>query len=287
MTGSPAALDMSSLHSQPDETTSAETLRHYGRLVSGPNWRWRKAQRAVSRGHVSAHTEYGSEFWQIVDHLGGLPDGTHGTRRGDRLLDVAAAESIFHDPVLRLRVEARILARLPLDVVAARSDVAPHNVRDYCDIFFDVLDCLDSKSWLACHVIDGGNKSVSNLHNVVCRDSCWGGSAVCEHWLARIPYLDEECDLTTSRGREIKRLQLALKLYQLEREDRNHLNEIAARLGGLLSRPSLTFVSLGHALGQRTAHQLGKFLPHEEDALQTVQIADDSHTEVGRIKLSA
>ncbi|MCM2371902.1 hypothetical protein [Aporhodopirellula aestuarii] len=266
---------------------SAEDTRKYVRFAMGPVWRWQRARSVVTHGVVAANVDYGSEFWQVVDYRRGAPFDARTHYRGDHLLDIAAAETIFHDPATRLNVEARLLARLPPDVVAVRSGLATQTVRDYCDVYFDVLDSLDAKAWLACHVFDRDGKPVSDLHNIVCRESYRCGPAVCERWLAGIPHLHEDCDLATSRGREIKRLQLLLMRHQLPETDANRLCEVALRIGDLSSRQPSHFDNLSHVLGKRTAQVLGRFLGTEEYALPVVRSEDNSHILIGGRRHSA
>ncbi|TWT51392.1 hypothetical protein Pla22_41700 [Rubripirellula amarantea] len=266
---------------------STDDLRMHHRFKLGPAWRWLIAKSAAARGDVQTYVRYGPEFWQVFDHLRGAPFVSRTQDRVDHLLDVQATERIFCDPMMRLQVEARLLARLPPDAVAAACGVATQIVLDYCDVFFDILDNLEAKTWLAVHIFDPKDRPVSDLHAFVCHASYRGGPMVCEYWLAAIPHLDEECDLSTARGREIKRMQLALMLRRIEREAPKRLFEVGKRTGYLSRRQARRFSSLSDLMGKRSAQVLGKFLSAEKVALPFVQSENDSHINVGGKQQSA
>lgn len=265
---------------------SPDQLQSLQRSAFGPAWRWKRSQSVVKRG-VAANIEYGSEFGQVVDYLRGEFCQTRTGDKEDHLLDIAAALAVFYNPATRLQVEARLLARLPLDTVAARSGLATQTVRDYCDVFFDILDGLDARGWLVCHVFQQDGKPTGDLHNFVCRESYFGGPEVCEHWLAGLPHLDEDCDLTTSRGREIKRLQLALMSHQQEQQDSHRLYEVGQRAGELSFRRPSQFETLSQVFGKRTAQLLGRVLTMEDDAPSSVQPLSDTHMQIGEARQSA
>lgn len=256
----------------PAVPMSADQFRLYGQSTLGPAWRWQKARRCAAFPREPRRLVGDAAYWTVVDHVRSLPPQLRATLCGDCQLDVAAAEAVYRDPAMRLQVEARILSGVTPEITAARSGVTGKTVRDYCEIFFDVLDQLGAKDWLAAHVFDSESGSVNELHKVVCQSAYRGGPIVCEHWLERIPHLHEKCDLATVSGREIRRLQLALALHHLRRTNPNRLAEIAMRVGDLSKKQLPRFVSLSQALGQRTAQKLGELLGHADDDRQDVRI---------------
>lgn len=256
---------------------SADEFRLYGSSVLGPAWRWRKAQRFVAFRREPRRLVCDTAYWTVVDHVRRLPSELRARLCGDCHLDVAAAETVYCDPAMRLQVEARLLSGMTPEMVASLCGVTGKTVRDYCEIFFDILDRRDAKDWLAAHVFDLEIGCVNELHMVVCQAAYQGGPTLCEHWLERLPHLNDDCDLATAHGREIKRLQLALGLHRLRRAKPNRLAEIAMRVGNLSQGQPPRFVSLSQALGQRTAQKLSELLGRDEDALQVVQIEFGSH----------
>lgn len=254
---------------------------------SGPNWRWKKARWIASRGRISSRVECDPIFWQLVNHFSELPRETQVALCGDRRLRVASAETIFRDPVMRLRVEARLLAMQPPSEVAARLGLEAQDIQDYCDIFFDVLDSLNASSWLAAHVFDAESEFEHELHAVVCKKAYQGGSAVCEHWLERLPFIGQACDLSTRRGREVKRLELALLQDQLQREDLTQIGMTATRIGASYSQERSGFLDASAAISCHIAHKLGELLPVGEDAHPERHIAKPGHRCEGKQVVSA
>ncbi|TWT56526.1 hypothetical protein [Allorhodopirellula solitaria] len=257
---------------------SAEEFRRYWRSTLGPSWRWIKAGRVAARRRVSGRVERGSVFWRCVDYIDGLPADMRDKLCGDGQLDISSAEAIYRDPVKRLEVDARLVAGLSPEEAAARCGLNAETVRDYCEIFFDVLDSLRATDWLAIHIFDPADEAIDNLYTTVCRESYQGGPAVCEYWLERVPHLDEPCDLTTIAGREMKRLHLTLLQDRLMRTTPDRLGEIAIRVGDLSSQLPPSFVNASDVIGRRAAQQLGLLLNRDDNGAQTLPFTNGTHS---------
>ncbi|TWU51146.1 hypothetical protein Poly59_27360 [Rubripirellula reticaptiva] len=269
------------------ERMPAEESRKVFRFSLGPAWRWEKAQLVALRRRISKRVECDSTFWQLVNHFYELPKEMHESLCGGLQLDTAAAEAIFVDPIARLNVEARILARQSPEEVAARTGCAAQTVRDYCSIFFDVLENLGASSWLAVHVFHPEGEFANDLHSVVLRDAYQGGSAVCEHWLERLPVLGQECDLTTEFGREVKRLELHVRRSQLQRQAPLELGKAAVRIGNLSPHERVGFIDASEVVERHIAQSLGDILSSDENAQQVMQIDRHSHKRECRQRHSA
>lgn len=256
---------------------SAESFRLSGLHALGPAWRWRKAEETAVRRHLPSCIDRDPCLLQIVGHFTELPAELRETLCDKDRLDIAAAEAIFWDPTKRLHTEARLLARMSPDEVSARTGETPQGIHDYCEVFFDVGDGLAAKDWLAVHVFDPAAEFSSELLAVVRQEAYQGGPEVCEHWLERLAYLEDECDLATTVGREVRRLQLILQQRRMLRDDAARLSELALKNGDLASCRNVRFASASDAIGQRTAQQLGELLSRDDDAPGVVQIQQDSH----------
>jgi hypothetical protein len=224
---------------------------------------------------------------QLVDHLSRSPVEDRETSGHDERIDTSTVERIFRDPNLRLSVEARLLATRSPEEVAAQVGLTPAQTRAYCDSCFDVLDSFAAKDWLRIHIFEADDDSSADLHSLICREAYRGGPGVCAHWLERLSCMEQECDLTTKRGREVKRLQLTLMQYQLRRRDWSPLSLAAIRT--LIASPldHIEIKTASEVVGRHIDNQLGKLLTRGENAHPTGQIDEGSHNTETLKKCSA
>jgi hypothetical protein len=95
---------------------------------------------------------------QAVSYLTALR-ACRGPSRQRRLAEempaVAQAHALHQSdpPLLRWAVEARILAAEPFPDIARKCALTPETVEAYEQLFFAVLDRLESSTWVACQVI--------------------------------------------------------------------------------------------------------------------------------------
>ena len=120
--------------------------------------------------------------------------------------------TIYNDRFRRLKLEARILAYRDPALAAELCDLQPGTVRDYCLIFFDVVDRLNAPRAIDGKVIHQKQHAADYVRKELYRQAYFGGPAVAEHWLEHLPFLAclAEHDLTTPEGIERERLELIL-----------------------------------------------------------------------------
>ncbi len=187
-----------------------EILRSNSLSMYGPAWRWHRAMRLIRTNTArNAHT-LGPIVWLIVDHFQPIQEYYRSRLLRDRNANVAGAVALHEDPVMRLKVEARILSGLSCEEVASRSYLDAGLVRDYRDIFFDVQDSLSSTSWIMQQIIASDSQPPDYLRRTLYRHAFQGGPAVCEHWLDHLDRFGEEHDLSTAQGRAAERLELCV-----------------------------------------------------------------------------
>ncbi|TWU27919.1 hypothetical protein [Novipirellula artificiosorum] len=246
------------------ERISQATVRLTGLTSHGPSWRWARAQNLVSKGTARRATDYGPILWQIVNHIGHVRDGLHDQLFGDRIIDVAAVEAIHYDPYRRLAIEARLLARMDPVEVAASVGLHPMIIDDYCDVFFDVMDRLDARSWIVTNIIESKHESVCYRRKALYRAAYFGGQGACDHMLTRMHLLGTTHDLTTLQGRELEQLELLILGEIIAETDRYRLATLKAKFGSLGGRPATTGVTVSQMLENRVTKYLCDTLENKE-----------------------
>ena len=126
------------------------------------------------------------------------------------LADLQQIREIHSDCNRRLSLEARVLARLPVNTVAERCDLDPEIVEMYEQVYFDIRRYLDTTSFVMTHAVGRPGEPASALRDVILKPSYFGGPLIAERLLEHLPYLGQEHDLTTAVGRERERLEINL-----------------------------------------------------------------------------
>ena len=248
-----ASIDVLEMSRQP-ATHSESSFRQYCRFSLGPDWRWREAQRIVERRKISTKADHGHVIWQLIRHLSGGRFSCPDEKLGLTKVEIEQVVAIHQSPDRRMELEARILARMnPIEVGQAMK-LEPSVVRDYCDVYFDVLDQLQASHWIYPYIIDLKSVENSCLRRFLYRYAYAGGAHVCEHFLKQIQYLGEDHDLTTFEGREREQTELVLKLEELcdggmSNEDGEKLRKHAMILESLNkgTRDGQMLISQGYA----------------------------------------
>lgn len=203
--------------------TTARSKRHrwphHAACLGPPEWRWSAAMDYISRQKEVARSEKSEQIWQAMRYLQSYEANDCPTTAAIR-----RACEINRDPLYRLQIEARLLARYTLKEVAYKTSEPPVVVLWYHDLFFDVLPRLQAKAWLSGVLFDPFSKHTNLFTKSVLRDSYYGRKAVCEHWLSRLRELHEPQDLTTLRGRENQQLLLRMELERIQQLGADGMN---------------------------------------------------------------
>jgi hypothetical protein len=116
------------------------------------DWRWRKAGRLLELDLRWSRRRDDEPTREAKLYLAGLRRCRRDAGRdalARRMPAVAGAVALRDgEPRLRAAVEARLLAGLPIGVVAARSGLDPGIVERYENLFFNVVDRLGARGWL-------------------------------------------------------------------------------------------------------------------------------------------
>ncbi|WP_250928050.1 hypothetical protein [Aporhodopirellula aestuarii] len=189
----------------------------------------------------------------------------------DRMANVAGAVALHRDALMRLKVEARLLAGLSCKEVAARSHLETELVQDYHDIFFDVKDRLGCISWIMQHIAASESQPRDHLRRTLYRHAFQGGPAVCEYWIDHLDRFGDEHDLSTAQGRAAEGLELCVLGEQLW-DDPSSLRALVHLLD--LARPA---VPLPNTIEGMVSRRVGQVflsrLAGEADAASPVKAA--------------
>jgi hypothetical protein len=241
-----------------------DTVRMVGLSTHGPAWRWKLAQKLNDIRTALQTTDYGPEIWQAVRFLVHSPDVLPNRLLEGTDVAVAEAYAIYCDRRLRLQTESRILTGVGIEQVASVSGFEPRVIRDYCSLFFDVVDKLSARSWIATNVIESHHEPVCYVQRMLYRSAYLGGWQVCEHLLSRYDRLGESHDLSTADGRELTQLEL---LHQAERvcsEYPDRILDIGNKLGNLATSSRLREGSVAELSNIQVNNSLKAVLPVSE-----------------------
>ena len=126
-----------------------EMVRVAGLARHGPAWRWKLAENMNDSRRARRTTDYGTEIWHAVRFQAESVDVVPNRLLDGRDVAVAEAFAIYCNRARRLQTESRILTGVGIEQVAYVSGIEPSVVEDYCSLFFDVLDKLRSRLWIA------------------------------------------------------------------------------------------------------------------------------------------
>jgi hypothetical protein len=122
-----------------------------------PDWRYLRARYLFEEGKRPSRRDDQAtlEAWRFFRRLGRCDDQRQRERVRRRWPHLAAAVALREDgpELIRWELEARLLAREPVDVVAGRLGLAPETVEWYIAIFYDVLHLLNGKDYIMLQVI--------------------------------------------------------------------------------------------------------------------------------------
>ncbi|EMI52534.1 hypothetical protein [Rhodopirellula sallentina] len=212
------------------ERASHRICRRQKNMFDGPAWRFQNACRIVQNG-VPTAIEYDETVWLTVRHLSNNlicpPPDSCGRRR----IDFASLSKIYNDLMRRLEIESRLLARIPIDEVARIMGIDVVDVRDYCAVYFDVLESLDAIWWILDFVINPVDAPPDYLRSMVYRFSYKGGGQICEYLLDHVSQLEEECDVDSPVWRQRERIKLLILFEQCCDKDPQEILTTALRSG--------------------------------------------------------
>jgi hypothetical protein len=119
------------------------------------NWRWQLAESIAipRRGRMPRWlTEYSDTYvLMAVDHLRGVKSKDSESRLQET---IEQAWQLYNSPErVRCRLEARLLAGMPVDEVAAAEQLPPQVIEAFASLFFDVTGCLKATDYILSRAI--------------------------------------------------------------------------------------------------------------------------------------
>lgn len=260
----PGIIFKPSLEERRLEHIPKAAVRLAGLARHGPAWRWKLAEIMNGRRRARRTTDYGTEVWHAVRFQAQSADVVPSRYLEGYDVAVAEAYAIYCDPAQRLQTEARILTGVGIEQVAHESGNEPRVIRDYCSLFFDVLDKLPARSWIAANVIESPHEMDCHVRRLLYRSAYFGGWHACEYCLARYKSLGQPHDLSTADGRELEQLELLLQAEHVAVNDPERVSEITIKLGDLTAPKAHAEKSVAELLAAQVNRCLQAVLPPAE-----------------------
>lgn len=257
----------------PSQVTQ-EIIRNEGLRLYGPSWRWETANRIVRDGTARHHEKLGAVIWQTVDHLRPVPERFRSSLLGDRAMDVAGAQAIYDNRLMRLEVEAQILAGLSCSQVAERSGLKTESVRDYHDIFFDMQVDQSHPGWIMDQIAELDKESPDYLRRCLYRNAFRGGPVVCEYWLGFLHILGQDHDLSTATGRGAERLELLVLSEQACDQGYPSTPRLADYMFEVANAKAPLPVTIGEMVTQKVSRVLQDYFATEAVESKPLPVAD-------------
>jgi hypothetical protein len=120
-------------------------------------WRWQRADALVGQGRYFCRRRDAAQTGRTVRYLRALErcrTGLHKERLARAFLDVHDARLLHEDNGARaVEVQARLLARQSVDVIARAAGLPLDVVGAYEALFFNVLDRLDASDWITAQAV--------------------------------------------------------------------------------------------------------------------------------------
>jgi hypothetical protein len=188
------------------------------------DWRWRRAQRLVAQGRYFSRRRDHAQTGRAARYLRALARRSRPASEAARHYPEIHAARRLHEggSAVPLMIQARLLARQPIDEVARRTGVPVAVVNAYQGLFFDVVDCLDARDWVLVRAIGmgaWGGKAFPDRGALLKCFAYFGGPLVLD---VVLPYLvggkdlfDPPLDLSTEGGRREQVVRLAVATQML------------------------------------------------------------------------
>lgn len=174
----------------------------------------------------------------------------------------------------RLELEARILARQPSEVIAAKLAITPQVVDIFIAHFFDVLGRMSARDWIVVRAIRNqpGDSLADRLAVVLKTWAYFGGV---ERLELALPFCTDggvrlylSSDLSTEAGRLEERIRLAILVDAIEINKKNVTKLLRLHAAIIESEKRRTAGTASHApLWVKGSEDVSETTTHQPDAL--------------------
>lgn len=184
-----------------------------------PDWRWERAQYLIdhemyySRKRDDIATGIAVKYLRVVARR-----SVKGRKRRIRSrfghIDRARRE---YEEINgnRLEIETRMLARQSDTAIGYQVDLPPETIQAYRDLFFDIQDRIDLKSYIL-HIINGPRpSSATSARSLMQLSAYFQGPEVIEPWMAYFREGWNGEDLSTERDRLKATIDITVEAQQL------------------------------------------------------------------------
>jgi len=184
-----------------------------------PDWRWQRAAAIVAAGqHVSTKRE-DPPTCQAVRFIRALR--RYVSDRGARVLtkrqpEIAMALKLHQgNPLRKLEIECRILARQTPAVIGRATSLPPSVVKAYGDLFYNVQDKLDASVYIIYAVVGMPVLGPVPAETLAMACAYLHGPQVIPAWMDYLVHAHEHHSLTTAEGRSRASIALLVQVYAL------------------------------------------------------------------------
>lgn len=184
-----------------------------------PDWRWERARYLVEHGNYFSKKRDDTATGIAVKYMREVSrrsTGGHKRRIRSRFDHVDRASQEFEKSNgHRLEIETRMLARQSDTAISYELGLPPETVQAYRDLFFDIQDRIDLKSYIV-HLINQFHPSKgTNAITVMQLSAYFQGPEVIEPWMAYIREGWNGEDLSTERDRLRATVAIIVESQQL------------------------------------------------------------------------
>ncbi len=206
-----------------------------------PDWRWRRVCAILERGGYATLKRDGEVVQRAVrcQRLLERALTIRGVNSATKTFpDVVMAIQLSTESILRpLEVRARALAGQSPRAIGRAVGLSGPTVATYLDLFFDVCNRLDARSWIRWSAIGLPSDDPPTIEQLMLLH-CWErGPLMVAPWLDYLQHHGERVDLKTTVGRQRAGIQLFVDAQQLPRDEKMDQSLIKKLESVLLKSP--------------------------------------------------
>lgn len=172
--------------------------------MRAPDWRWQRALSLVAGGRSASRKRDDDETCRAVAFLRDQKSVvTEAASRGvfKRFPDIVLTLKLHQgNPIRRLEIECRVLARQPAALIAETMQVPAHLVRAYESLFFDVRGRIDAITYIIRDVVGVTGTCPAPAEAWAKWAAYHHGPAMIEPWLDYLKHHGEPNDFATLEG---------------------------------------------------------------------------------------
>jgi hypothetical protein len=267
---------------------SSDTFNMGMRVLGGPSWRWRRAEKLAAAGNEPSFLddEQTVAGWRYGRDIAGHGDQPRQAD-ADRHPLLAAAHSIYvQNRPDRWQIEARLLTGATVESVAQRVGIGADVVQAYTELFFDVANHLNARDWISACAVGVGPWGLwdPNESNIWRWSAYHGGEIVLDLLVA--DYLSLPNPAHPNRHELAEEIRTLVRLVCVPLENRRLFRRVLSDVKEIEAKRSDARDPVEReTLAQHIATlELAVMEPGGENGIQHVEIDARSEVTVGKDK---